>query len=153
MKKNILLFIFVINLTLLTSFIQNKDLDQSVVIIVNKENPIEKLSVSEIKLYWLRKVKKRWTELNKNIKPVDRKGKSSEQEAFYKKVLKMSAIDVESYFSQKQYESAEKPQDKFSSDKDIIDFVSEQEGAIGFINSNSVNSEIKSKVKIVATIN
>jgi ABC-type phosphate transport system substrate-binding protein len=121
-------------------------------IIVNKENTVEKLTTAEVKLYWLRKIKKRWPDLNKNIKPVDRKSGNPEQDAFYKKVLGMSAADVETYFSQRQYESAEKPQDKFPSDAAIIDFVAEEAGAIGFVNTSSLSAEAKAKVKVVLVI-
>jgi ABC-type phosphate transport system substrate-binding protein len=123
-----------------------------IAIIVNKENTVEKLSAGEVKLYWLRKIKKRWPELNKNIKPVDRKGGSSEQEAFYSKVLGMSAADVETFFSARQYESGEKPQDKFANDAAIIDFVSEEAGAIGFVNSASLSADAKARVKVVLLI-
>lgn len=125
---------------------------QSLAIIVHKDNPVETMSSAEVKIYWLRKVKKRWPTINKNIRPVDRKGKCSEQETFYKNIIKMSGNDIEAYFSQKQYESAEKPQDKFSNDNDIINFISEQEGAIGFINTKSISADVKSKVKIIATL-
>jgi hypothetical protein len=121
-------------------------------VIVNKENPVGTLSAGEAKLYWLRKIKKRWPDINKNIKPVDRKAKCIEQETFYSKVLNMTATDVESYFTQKQYESAEKPQDKFPNDAAIISFVSEEQGAIGFVNSSSLSVEDKNKVKVVLTI-
>lgn len=121
-------------------------------VIVNKDNPITQLSAGEAKLYWLRKIKKRWPEINKNIKPVDRKSKSPEQETFYSKVLNMNATDVEAYFSQKQYESAEKPQDKFPNDEGVISFVSEEQGAIGFVNSSSLSASDKAKVKVVLTI-
>lgn len=145
MKKLILIpFLFVI----LTAFAPATE----IAIIVNKENTIEKLTVGEAKLYWLRKIKKRWPDINKNIKPVDRKSGNAEQEAFYAKVLGMSATDVETYFSQRQYEAAEKPQDKFSSDAAIIDFVAEEAGAIGFVNSASLTAEAKSKVKIVLIV-
>ena len=123
-----------------------------VAIIINKENPVEKLTAGEVKLYWLRKIKKRWPELNKNIKPVDRKTKNAEQDAFYSKVLGMSAADVETYFNAKQYESGEKPQDKFASDADIIDFVGEEAGAIGFVNVASLTPEAKAKVKVVLVV-
>jgi ABC-type phosphate transport system substrate-binding protein len=123
-----------------------------IAVIVNKENTVEKLTAGEVKLYWLRKIKKRWPDLNKNIKPVDRKGANPEQDAFYAKVLGMSAADVETFFSQKQYESGEKPQDKFPSDAAIIDFVSEEPGAIGFVNTASLTAAAKEKVKIVLVI-
>lgn len=123
-----------------------------IVVIIHKENPVASLSAGEAKLYWLRKIKKRWPDINKNIKPADRKGKCAEQDVFYGKVLGMSASDVENYFTQKQYESAEKPQDKFTNDAAIIDFVSSEAGAIGYVNANALNDEVKSKVKVVLTI-
>lgn len=123
-----------------------------IAIIVNKENTVDALTVGEVKLYWLRKIKKRWPDLNKNIKPVDRKGSNPEQEAFYSKVLGMSAADVETFFSQRQYESGEKPQDKLANDAAIIDFVSEEAGAIGFINTSSLTPDVKAKVKVVLVI-
>lgn len=146
MKKLIVLIpvLFIV----LTAFAPSTEL----AIIVNKENTVEKLTVGEVKLYWLRKIKKRWPDLNKNIKPVDRKGGNPEQDAFYAKVLGMSAADVETYFSQRQYEAAEKPQDKFSSDAAIIDFVAEEAGAIGFVNSASLSGEAKAKVKVVLLV-
>jgi ABC-type phosphate transport system substrate-binding protein len=123
-----------------------------VAIIVNTENPVGQLSAGEVKLYWLRKIKKRWPVVNKNIKPVDRKTTNPDQDIFYSKVLGMSASDVETYFNQKQYESGEKPQDKFGSDDAIIDFVSQEVGAIGFVNASSLSAQAKSKVKIVLVI-
>lgn len=123
-----------------------------IAIVINKENPVDKLTTGEVKLYWLRKIKKRWPELNKNIKPVDRKTKSAEQDVFYSKVLGMSATDVETYFNTKQYESGEKPQDKFATDAAIIDFVAEEAGAIGFVNTASLTPEAKAKVKVVLII-
>lgn len=121
-------------------------------IIVNKENPADKLTAGEVKLYWLRKIKKRWPELNKNIKPVDRKTRNAEQDKFYEIILGMSAADVETYFNAKQYESGEKPQDKLPTDDAIIDFVAEEPGAIGFINSASLTPQAKAKVKVVLIV-
>lgn len=123
-----------------------------IAIIVNKENPVGQLSAGEAKLYWLRKIKKRWPVVNKNIKPVDRKTSNADQDTFYSKVLGMSATDVETYFNEKQYESGEKPQDKFNSDEAIIDFVSQEVGAIGFVNVASLTAEAKARVKIVLII-
>jgi hypothetical protein len=81
---------------------------------------------------------------------VDRKSACEEQGAFYKKVLAMAGNEVENYFAQKQYENSEKPQDKFASDAQIIDFVSEEQGAIGYVSSSA---DGLSKVKVVCSIN
>jgi hypothetical protein len=64
----------------------------------------------------------------------------------------MTASDVETYFSQRQYEAAEKPQDKFATDAAVIDFVAEEAGAIGFVNTASLTAEAKAKVKVVLIV-
>ena len=120
-------------------------------IIVNKENPVASLSAGEVKLYWLRKIKSRWPAINKNIRPVDHKTHCVEQETFYS-FLGMNNDEVETYFVTKQYQNAQKPQDKFVSDKDIIDFVADEIGAIGYVNLNNLSAESKSKVKVVFTL-
>ncbi len=147
---------FVVSLIILFLLINSSSFnfiaDGRIAIIVNNDNPAEKLTAGEAKLYWLRKIKKRWPETNKNILPVDRKAKCAERDAFYAKILNMSADDVESYFSNRQYQNAEKPQDKFTSDSEIIEFVSKEIGAIGFVSQSALSGDAKSKVKVVLTI-
>lgn len=145
-------YYWIIGFFLLGFVLAMKPNASSIVVIVNPANPITALSAGETKLYWLRKIKKRWPTLNKNIKPADRKSKCTEQDIFYSKVLAMTANDVETYFTQKQYENAEKPQDKFTSDAEIINFVANEMGAIGFVNAASLTGEAKSKVKEVLTV-
>jgi ABC-type phosphate transport system substrate-binding protein len=118
-------------------------------IIVNKENTVAALSASEVKLYYLRKLKKRWPGINKNIRPADRKSKCAEQETFYSKVLGMKAAEVEQYFTNRQLQNAERPQDKFTSDADIINFVESEGGAIGYISARSLTADVKARVKVV----
>jgi hypothetical protein len=122
------------------------------VIIVNKENTVSTLSESEVKLYWMRKIKKRWPDINKNIRPADFKSKNVAQTAFYSKVLGLTANDVETYFTQKQYDSAEKTQDKFSSESDLISFVGTEIGAIGFVSAGSLSDADRARVKVVCTV-
>lgn len=118
-------------------------------VIVNAGNPVGNLTASEVKLYYLRKLKKRWPGINKNIRPADRKTPVPEQEAFYAHVLDMSAVDVEKYFTNKQLQSAERPPDKFSTDTDVIGFVTTEPGAIGYVSLKSLTPDVKEKVKVV----
>ena len=148
--KRILLLLFI---GLLMSFKMNNTSGSSIAIIVNKDNPVATLSAGEVKLYWLRKIKKRWPEINKNIRPADYKSKNAAQETFYATILKMSASDVETYFTQKQYESAEKPQDKLASSSAMVDFVAGEPGAIGYVDASTLSADDKAKVKIVFTTN
>lgn len=64
----------------------------------------------------------------------------------------MASDFVETYFNAKQYESGEKPQDKFGSDEAIIEFVGQEAGAIGFVSASSLTAEAKAKVKVVLVI-
>lgn len=132
--------------------------DATVAVIISHDNPIAfkdnlTLSVSEVKSYFLRKAKKRWPETDKNILPVDKKKNCIEKNIFYSKVLNMDMLEVENYFLEKQYQDGDKPPDKFNSDKEIIDFVGDEVGAIGYVNINSLTSEAKTKVKVVLLIN
>jgi ABC-type phosphate transport system substrate-binding protein len=125
---------------------------ESIVVIVNKDNPIEKLTAGEAKLYYTRKIKKRWPGIEKNIRPADRKNKCLERDAFYSGVLGMKDIDVEEYFLNKQLQNAERPPDKFASESDLISFVADEPGAIGYIRASSVTADVKARVKIVFTL-
>ena len=145
-------WLIILSISISSFSIAPPPVDGRIAVIINNDNPVEKLTAGEAKLYWLRKIKKRWPETNKNILPVDRKAKCAERDAFYAKVLNMNADDVESYFSNRQYQNAEKPQDKFASDSDIIEFVSKEVGAIGFVSQSALSGDAKSKVKVVLTI-
>jgi hypothetical protein len=149
--KKIVLLLGMLALMVLGSYTEKTN-GAEISIIIHKDNPVTTLSASEVKLYWLRKIKKRWPVINKNIRPADRKAKCEEQTAFYAKVLTMSAADVETYFTERQYAAAEKPQDKFATDADIINFVAEEGGAIGFVNSASLTAAQKARVKVVCVV-
>ncbi len=117
-------------------------------VIVNKGNPVTVLSASEVKLYYLRRIKKRWPVINKNIRPADQKKHSEERAAFYD-LLELTEFQVEQYFVTKQLQNAERPPDKFSTEADMINFVAEEIGAIGYIKASSVTPEVMKKVKVV----
>lgn len=122
-------------------------------IIVNPQNSVEKLTLTQVKSYWMRKgAQKMWPQLNIITDPVDRKDNSEEKSTFYAKVIGLPEADVETYFSAKQYQSGEKPPVRLSSDDEIINYVMEHKGAIGFVKSSSVTGDKQGKVKIVFTL-
>jgi ABC-type phosphate transport system substrate-binding protein len=122
-------------------------------IILNKDNPTEKLNPAEVKDYWLRRgAKKKWKTSSALVMPLDRKAKCPEKELFYSKVLTLGFEDVEAYFAAKQYQSAEAPPEKLATDKDVIDYVSSHPGAIGFVNKNSLVGDLGTAVKTVCVI-
>ncbi|TAF72737.1 MAG: hypothetical protein EAZ53_14875 [Bacteroidetes bacterium] len=131
---------------------KNKPQGGTLAIIVNKENKISEMTEGQIKLIWLKRIKKRWAEINKAIRPADRKKKCTEKEAFYDKILSMQPDEVELYFAKIQFENAEKPQEKLNSDQEMIQYISEEIGGIGYVNLNSISDKDKENIKIVFTI-
>jgi ABC-type phosphate transport system substrate-binding protein len=122
-----------------------------IAIIINAGNPVNKLSVDFVKNYWLRRFIKRWKETNKGILPVDHKVKSAEQDLFYKSVLGLPPDAVESYLSARQYQSGDNPPQKFASDADVINYVGNEIGAIGYVSAASV-AENDKNVKVILTL-
>lgn len=131
---------------------KNKPQIGTLAIIVNKENKISDMTEGQVKLIWLKRIKKRWAEINKAIRPADRKKKCPEKEAFYDKILSMQSDEVELYFAKIQFENAEKPQEKLNSDQEMIQYISEEIGGIGYVNLNSISDKDKENIKIVFTI-
>lgn len=122
-----------------------------IAIIVNSENPVDKLSITEARNYWMRKgAQKIWPGLKLSVLPVDRKNACDEKTIFYTKLVGLAEADVESYFAAKQYQNAEKPPVKFSTDSDIINYVAENKAALGFVATQSVKGDVK--VKVVLTV-
>lgn len=117
------------------------------VIIVNNSNPSAELSASQAKLLYTRKIKRLWPN-NKPIKPVSFKGKTALQTSFYSKVLSMTQEEVDAYFKQRQFANSETLPTEVSSEKDMVEFVADNEGAIGFVSASYADAN-KDKVKVL----
>ena len=113
---------------------------QQVVVIVNNENPVNDLKQIEAKLYYLKKIKQTWPSINEVIRPVERSGTSESKSVFLKSILKMTESEVEAYFKQRQFANAEPTPPSFASDSEIIRYVSENKGAIGYVSQAAYSS-------------
>jgi ABC-type phosphate transport system substrate-binding protein len=122
-------------------------------VIVHKDNPIEKLSITEVRLYWMKRgTQKSWPGLKTTVLPVDRKGNVAEKTLFYKHIIKLSEAEVDSYFAAKQYQNSEPPPVKLNSDNEVIEYVANNKGAIAFVKASLLTDEIRSRVKLVTSI-
>lgn len=149
MKKILILSLLMLMAVLLGSFTERPVVVGEFVVIVNGENPVATLSAGEAKLYFLRKLKNRWPGINKNIRPVTRKSKCSERDSFYSTILKMNDTEVDTYFSERQFQNAEKLPEKFGSDAEVIAYIEQEIGGIGFVSAKSLTPANKAKVKAV----
>jgi len=152
MKLIVRYFLFsILVISISSGFISSPNAIQSdLAVIINADNPVATMTVSQVKLTYLRKINKRWKELNKNIVPLDRKTDCESRKSFLKEVLQMTSDDYSRYFTEREYQNAEAPPVKFSSDDEIIDYVENNIGAIGFVSKNSIKSG--AKVKIVFSL-
>lgn len=139
-------------LVAISGWISTISKDDPLVVIVNSENEISGITLTEARGYWMRRPKKRWDKIDKDIKPVDRKDVCENKNIFYERILKMKEEIVESYFTARQYQNGELPPGKLGSDKEIIDFISKESGGIGYVRRSSLDSEGTPKVKIVFTL-
>lgn len=134
MKRFLIPFLSILSLLLFLGSARNySPQGYSLDNIIKQDNPIEKLTASEVKLYFARKIKQRWPSFEKNIHPATRKTKCVERDAFYCDILGMSEDAVDEYFTNKKLQNAEPPPDNFSTGADLANFVAEESGAIGFI--------------------
>lgn len=117
-------------------------------IIVNSNNTVEEMTVGAVKITYLRKIRKRWKSIPKNVKPVDYSDLSIKQE-FYQKVLKMDETDVKRYFVERQYQRAEAPPQIVSTEGAMIEFVRSNQGAIGYISSIA---KLPNGVKVICKV-
>jgi ABC-type phosphate transport system substrate-binding protein len=117
--------------------------DTKYVIIVNSENTTSDLTASKAKLIFLRKITKRWKELNKNIVPVDRIGEVPIRTAFLNKILKMSSTDLYRYFTEREHKNATAAPSRLRSDEEVVKYVEANIGAIGYVKKSSVKGNVK----------
>lgn len=145
--KNLWIFVIV----LVATSVFNEAKGQELVVIVNNDNPVVEMRQIEAKLYYLRKIKKVWPEMDANIRPASLSPGVSIHEAFLKKVLKMSGPEVNAYFKQRQFANAEQVPPSFQSEQQMLDYVKETPGAIGYV-SKEFYERIKGQVKGVLTL-
>jgi len=152
MKLIVRYFLFSLLVIFISSgFISSPNVIQSdLAVIINVDNPVATMTASQVKLTYLRKINKRWKELNKNIVPIDRKTDTESRKGFLKEVLQMTSDDFSRYFTEREYQNAEAPPVKFASDDEMIDYVENNIGAIGFVSKSAIKPG--SKVKIVFSL-
>jgi ABC-type phosphate transport system substrate-binding protein len=114
---------------------------QSYKVIVNEGNGVEKLSEEQISDMLLKKVTK-WEDGQK-IVPVDLEMGSELRETFSKDVHGKSVAAIKAYWQKKIFTGKGIPPVEKSGDQEVIEFVKNNSGAIGYISSRSSASGVK----------
>jgi ABC-type phosphate transport system substrate-binding protein len=118
-------------------------------VIVNAANPQAALDAKAVKSHFLKTIAA-WGNGEK-VRPVDQAGDGGARAAFVSKVLGMSPADLERYWLEKQYASADNPPTKAPDDASVIKLVKAFKGGIGFV-SKEAAAAAGDEVKVVLTV-
>ncbi len=103
-------------------------------VIVHPENPTRSMDYLEVSDMFLTKTKK-WGDKTV-VRPVDLKAGSPIRDSFSKEIHQKSVASVESFLHQQIFSGRAKPPLVVASDAEVVDFVSKNPGAIGYVSSN-----------------
>ncbi len=110
-------------------------------VIVNKTNSIEEIDQSDLSDMFLKNLTK-WPD-KKKITPVDLNSESKTRASFSKSVHNKSFNAIKAYWQKKIFTGKGVPPVEKNSDAEVIAFVKENEGAIGYISSDASSSGVK----------
>ena len=111
-----------------------------VAVIVNSANNAS-IADSDISRIFLGKIKQ--FSNGDKITIINLKFKQDTRNEFEKKALNKSASQVKAYWSKLMFSGKGKPPKELGSDKEIIAFVVENPGAIGYVNAASAEGSVK----------
>lgn len=112
-------------------------------IIVNKSNPNDNLSFSELREYFMAE-RNNWSSGAGRVRVIMREPGVAEREAVLRLIYDMNEKDFNSYFLGKKFrgEIAEEPRLRTST-LDMIKTISNVQGAIGYVRADEVDASVK----------
>ncbi len=115
-------------------------------VIINAANPTEELVAKDIAKMFLKK-DKRWDH-GVRVVPVDLDPRSPIREAFTKSVHRKSVTAIQSLWQRYIFSGRDVPPDQKSSDKEALDFVRANPGAIGYVAAATSLGDGVKKLKV-----
>jgi len=136
--KNIKKYVFVICLLLLvgSGYAQN-----GVKVIVNDNNDISTISSEQLSRLFLKKTTK-WDNGTK-VSPVDLAANSDVRETFTNSIHGKSISAINAYWQKKIFTGKGVPPVELQSEKEIIDFVRSNPGAVGYVSAGTNTAGVK----------
>ena len=112
-------------------------------IIVNKSNPNDNLSFSELREYFMAE-RNNWSSGAGKVRVIMREPGGAEREAVLRLIYDMNEKDFNSYFLEKKFrgEILEEPRLRTST-PDMIKTISNVPGAIGYVRADEVDASVK----------
>ena len=135
MKRNIVILVILLACTV--GYSQSNNFK----VIVNDANSISEISKDQLSDIFLKKTSK-WND-NKKIVPVNLNAESNTRQSFAKSVHNKSVNAVKAYWQKKIFTGKGVPPVEKRSDAEVIAFVKDNPGAVGYVSSNAAVSAVK----------
>ena len=121
--------------------------DQGYRVIVNKDNPADSITRSELSQYLLKKSSRWGNGFAAKVDPVDLDSGSDVREAFSRAIHKRSVASIKNYWQRQIFSGRGVPPPEVASDAAVISHVQSRPGAIGYV---SPRANLDSNVKVVS---
>ena len=117
-------------------------------IIVNKSNSVKSISSDDLKKIFLKK-ETMWADDTK-IYPVDLNESSKTRENFTNEIHGKKVAAIKAYWQKQIFTGRGVPPPEKSSDKEVLEYVDKNEGAIGYVSINKSISKYNVKeIKVI----
>ena len=110
-------------------------------VIVNASNPVTELTKKDVSKMFMKKLA-RW-ENGTPVLPVDQVESSSVRKQFSEAVLGKTVSAVKSYWQEQIFSGKGVPPPEKTSDKEVIDYVKANAGAIGYVSADASLTGVK----------
>ena len=133
-------FVYSVLTVLLICFMAAPCFAENAVVVVNNDVPDSSLNAESLQRIYLGK-KTRWSG-GKKIVPVMLKS-GSVHEAFVEELLKKAVSKFNTYWKQAVFTGKGIPPKTFENEKDLLEYIAETPGAIGYISARTKVSGVK----------
>ena len=120
------------------------------VVMVHADNPVTELQKKEVAKLFLKKVKE-WKDQKQTVEPVDLAADSPIRERFSQEVLDRTMSAIKAYWQKEIFSGRGVPPVEKASDNDVLTFISEHVGAIGYV-SKAADLSAFPKVKTLTIL-
>jgi hypothetical protein len=121
-----------------------------IVVVTNKENPVEKLEPEAARRLFL-KLDERWPD-GRRARPVDVLGDTPARRTYLARLLKMTAADLQRHWVSLRYQNGAAPSPNVKTWDDVVHFVAAYRGGIGFLPASELTPERERQLKVLAKV-
>ncbi len=114
-------------------------------VIVHDSNPVTALKAKDISRLFLKKTKT-WEETDEKVLPVDLVEDSPVREAFSEIIHKKAVSSVKAYWQKQVFSGRGVPPEEKKTQEDVLEYVSEHKGAIGYVPAEAALDDYDVKV-------